>query len=119
MEVREQFADAVREALAGLTPNQASYKTGVSHEQIRKMRHGVVASDPTLRRFAEGLGADLHKLRVAAGYEEEPPSGVVEALGYGLRGAEDISEEGKKQIIEFAKKIREEYPAKKEANEDA
>jgi len=68
--VRSQFAEAVREAMGGLTPNVASYKTGVSDEWIRKMSHGRVPSEAILKRFADGLGADLRKLMVAADYTE-------------------------------------------------
>jgi len=108
MDVSEQFAEAVREALGGLTPNQASYKTGVSHEEIRKMRHGVHALDRTLKRFAEGLGADLHKLRVAAGYEEAL-SDPVEAVRHALkRSAPEVSETTIQLAAEAVKKILEE-----------
>lgn len=60
--IREEFASAVRDALAGLSPNQASYKTAVSDEWIRKMAAGRVPSEAVLERFAKGLGADLRIL---------------------------------------------------------
>jgi len=76
--IREQFAIAINEALNGLTPNEASYKTKVSDEWIRKMSHGRVPSESILAKMANGLGADLRALRVAAGYEQ--PTTIAETL---------------------------------------
>lgn len=75
--IRREFADAVREALGGLSPNQASYKTEISDEWIRKMSNGRVPSEAIVERFARGLDADLEKLRIAAGYQLDSPLKIV------------------------------------------
>jgi len=76
--VRSEFAQAVLEALGGRSANQASYKTEVSNEWIRKMTHGRVPSEAILARFARGLDADLENLRIAAGYLPDDPVKIVE-----------------------------------------
>lgn len=68
--IREEFAKAVEAALGGLSPNQASYKTGVSSEYIRQMRAGKVPSREVIQRFAEGLGVSPLDLMSAAGYDQ-------------------------------------------------
>ncbi len=99
--VREEFAGAVREALGDLTPNQASYKTGISDEYIRKMAHGRVPSEVIVERLAKGLDADLHTLRVAAGYEF--PADIAESIELVVCRNTTLSDEGKRQIIDFAR----------------
>ena len=107
--VIEEFGASVRDALGGLSPNQAHYKTGVSHEYIRKMTHGVVPSIDIIRRFASGLGVDPGRLLVAAGYEIEQPSDAFEAVDLCLRSVDNIPDQGKQQIRVFVKKIEEKY----------
>ncbi len=98
--VRPEFARAVLEELGGLTPNQASYKTQVSDEWIRKMTNGRVPSEAILQRFADGLGADLTKLRIAAGYQQDPD---VEVALEALRGAK--TEATRRRMVEALKQI--------------
>lgn len=92
-------------------------KTNVHASTIGDMARGIIAGPEVIRDFADGLQIDPLPLLIAAGHES--PREVLEILQVGLRAAEDISDEGKKQIMDFAVRIREEYPAKKEGNGDA
>ena len=83
--------------MGDLNVSQATYKTGVSYEYVRTMvAYGRIPSERVLERFAEGLGADLHKLRVAAGYDEE--SDPIKRVEVFLSGMEQLSEFAKDEI---------------------
>jgi len=101
--IRPAFAEAVKAALGDLTFNQAAYKTGLSDEYIRKMAGGRVPSEHVISRFAAGLGADLEKLRIAAGYAQ--PTDVVEAVDCALGGV-DLPEWAKEELRGAAEKLR-------------
>ena len=103
--IREEFAQAMRLALCGLTPNQASYKVQVSDEWIRKMLKGRVPSEAIIHRIAVGLDVNETELLIAAGYEQ--PSDLVERCLISLRNS-DISEEGIKAIEDFIRRRLEE-----------
>jgi len=105
--IRTEFAIEVRQAMGELSPNQASYKTAISDEWIRKMLHGRVPSEEVLDRLARGLDADLQKLRIAAGYDQ--PADVITAVDLAMRCVDNISDEGKQQIRDFVKRIEKEY----------
>ncbi|MCK9570392.1 helix-turn-helix domain-containing protein [Candidatus Pacearchaeota archaeon] len=108
--IKKEFADAVREVLADITPNQASYKTGVSDEYIRKMASGRVPSEVIIERFANGMGADLTKLRIAAGYEQS--TNPVVAVNHALsQTVPNLSEFSKKQILDLVREVTEEVDA--------
>lgn len=106
--IRPQFGEAVHEALGDLSPNQASYKTGVSDEYIRKMSQGRVPSEVIIERFASGLEADLDKLMVAAGYKPDPnPMTAVETA---LRAARpDLPPDVIDAISQFTRGVLEKY----------
>ena len=108
--IKEEFARVVKDFMRGLSAGQVSLKTGISYEYIRRMAYGHVPSEDVLKRFANGMNVDLQTLRIAAGYEQ--PTDAVEAVALGLRGATNIPEDGKSQIIEFAKMIEEKYAGK-------
>ena len=57
--IKPEFGDAVKAALGGLSISQASYKTQISYEYIRKMGYGHIPSPDIIRRFAHGMGIDL------------------------------------------------------------
>ncbi len=104
--IRPEFGEAVIKILDGVSPNQAAYKTGVSDEYIRKMAKGRVPSEVILQRFAEGLGADLQALRIAAGYEQ--PSDPVERVELALRGT-TFTDAAKEQILDLIREMKEKY----------
>ena len=117
--VRREFAEAVMAALGGISPNQASYKTGVSDEYIRKMSNGRVPSVDVIRRFAQGMGVDVQSMLVAAGYEQPPAedraAAALSEMDDHMKGIElslrctDIPERGKQQIMDFVKEMQEKY----------
>jgi len=113
--IRPEFAEAVREALGNLSPNQAAYRTGISDEYIRKLAAGKVPSEAILARLATGLGADLAHLRQAAGYDPSPEMAqaaevmadpALRDVVIRMRGAK--LPETRRRIIEEVKRILEE-----------
>ena len=104
--IKREFGDAVRAALGDLSISQASYKTQISYEYMRKMTYGHVPSPEIIRRFAEGLGVDAEPLLVVAGYEQ--PSDPVERVEIALRGNEHLSDAGVRRIMEFVRETIEE-----------
>lgn len=119
----EEFRQAVKDVLGDMSIAQAGYKTGVSYEYIRTMlAFGRIPSEDILEKFAEGMGADLYKLRVAAGYEEGQPEDLGDYLVAELRqfkGAPRVTREevqkAARKIIEEADRILEEQ--KKDKNQ--
>jgi transcriptional regulator with XRE-family HTH domain len=106
--VSQRFAEAVTAALAGISPSQASYKTEVSYEYIRRMRMGHIPSPEIIERFAKGLGAEVDVLLEAAGYKES--SDPVVAVKLALRANRQLSEATKDQIVQFVEqKLREKH----------
>ncbi len=104
--IKREFADAVRVALGDLSISQASYKTQISYEYIRKMTYGHVASPEIIGRLAEGLGVDAQRLLVVAGYEQ--PTDPVECVKIALRGNKQLSDAGVQRIMDFVKETIEE-----------
>jgi len=86
-----QFGEAVQRVMGSLSPNQASYKTGLSQEYVRRMKLGLVPLRETVEKFAKGLGVDVWPLLIAAGYEE--PTDLRELVRRAIkRGEPEISE---------------------------
>jgi transcriptional regulator with XRE-family HTH domain len=108
---RPEFAELINKMSEGLNNEQVAIRIGTSAEYVRKMRKlGQVPSVDILERIANGMkdkGADLHLLKVVAGYEK--PTHAVEAVELGLRTVNNIPEEGKQQIIDFAKRMEKKY----------
>ena len=104
--ISEKFAEAVRTALGALSPGQASFKTGVSYEYLRRMVMGHVPSEVILERFAKGMDADLMKLRIAAGYEEaeDPVERIAAVLGRATSEGK-MTDDQQRRILEYATKI--------------
>lgn len=107
MAQRPEFAEAVREAIGELSISQVAYKTGVSYEYVRTMvTYGRIPSEVVLHRFAEGLGADLPTLRIAAGYDQ--PSDPVERVKTALNSLpgplEDYQVDRIRDLLEKYKK---------------
>ena len=99
--IKREFGDAVKAALGELSISQASYKTQISYEYIRKMGYGHVPSPEIIRRFAEGLGIDPEPLLVTAGYEQ--PSDPIARVEIALRGNKQLSDAAVGRIIEFVR----------------
>lgn len=107
--ISEGFSDLVSAILDKrcISLRGAMLKTGVTHSVIGEMRKGIIPSRDTIGRFAKGMGVSEQELMVAAGYEQA--TDAVEAVYLALRGATNIPDEGKKQILDFAKKIEQRY----------
>ena len=101
--IRPEFGEAVRAALRGLSPNQAAYKTSISDEYIRNMAGGKVPSEAIIARFAEGLGADLQTLRIAAGYAQEPADALLQDVILELRG-KTLSEADRDLVLDAVRR---------------
>ena len=111
--LKPEFQAAVTEALQGLSVNQASYKTGISYEWLRRMvKYGHVPSEEIIERLAEGLGADLHSLRIAAGYEEE--TDILKRTDLFLNGSPELSEFTKDEIRRLVQEAIEKSQEKKQ-----
>ncbi|MEN6370909.1 MAG: hypothetical protein ABFD64_02760 [Armatimonadota bacterium] len=116
--VKPKFAEAVRDALAGISANQASYKTGVSDEYIRKMAAGRVPSKAIIEKFANGLDSDLHKLLVAAGYEEpgNPVEGIENVIAkYRIEGK--LTPEKQERIMKYVREVIEDVDGQEDIEE--
>jgi hypothetical protein len=106
----QDLADIVNAAMSklGIKSNEQGGKAcGISQECFRLTRGGKIPSEDVLIKMAEGLEIDLKKLRVAAGYEK--PDSVAETVMLALRGTNKIPEEGKRQVIDFVKRMEEKY----------
>jgi hypothetical protein len=95
--VRPQFAAAVRDALGGMRPAEASRLTEISDVYIYKMLAGRVPSEDIIHRFAEGLKKDETTLRVAAGYEQ--PEDLRQYLSVCLDGRLDLKSDDRKEMM--------------------
>ena len=95
----------------GLTLRAAALKSGVSAAYWKDMGDGRVPSEEILERVSAPFeGLDVNELRAAAGYL--PKSGdldAVRAVEFALRGHSSIPEEGKKQILDFVRKVEDIY----------
>jgi len=101
---RDEFAQAVKEAMGELNMSQAAYKTKISYEWVRKMaQQGHVPSEEVLKRLATGLNADLHALRVAAGYVQ--PTTVAETLKQQFAGR--LPDDVLQNLVDFGATIDE------------
>ena len=94
-----------------LTLRAAALKSGVSAAYWKDMGDGRVPSEGILERISAAFeNLDVNELRAAAGYL--PKSGdldAVRAVEFALRGHSSIPEEGKKQILDFVRKIENIY----------
>jgi transcriptional regulator with XRE-family HTH domain len=108
LDKREQFHEAIKEAIGDLSISQVSYKTGISYEWTRKIiQLDQVPSEAILEKLAKGLDYDLEKLLVAAGYKQ--PTDTVTAVEYALNGAEDLSPLAKEQLMQMVREFAEKH----------
>jgi len=103
----EEFQSILREAMAqrGIGISAAAYKCGVSYEWMRKMvQMGHIPSQEVLALVAKGLDLDLGRLRLIAGYDK--PRDLIELADLALRADPDISDEGRKQILDLIREVK-------------
>ncbi|MEN6521823.1 MAG: hypothetical protein ABFD46_11825 [Armatimonadota bacterium] len=114
--VSPEFGKIIKDLLASqsLTFRGAGFKSNISAAYWKDMSDGRVPSEEIIEKIAESFeGVDENEMRAAAGYA--PVYGradAVKAVEFALRGQETIPEEGKKQILEFVKKIEQNYRKK-------
>lgn len=111
--VSSEFARLIKDIMAknSLTFRGAAMRTSISAAYWKDMSDGRVPSEDVIDRIAEEFPeADVNDLRIAAGYSPKvSPEDPVAAVEIALRGQKKISEEGKKQILDFVRKIEEKY----------
>ncbi len=98
----------------GLTFRAAALKSSISAAYWKDMSDGRVPSEEVIARISAAFDdLDENELRDAAGYAPITKNmGALKAVEFALRGNKTISEEGKKQIIEFVKDIEQRYGVK-------
>ena len=111
--VSAEFGELISSFLKrnGLTYRAAAFGSGISAAYWKDMSDGRVPSEDVIERISEAFdGLDENDLRAAAGYAPKPESmDAVKAVEFALRGQEDITDEGKRQILNFVKKIERRY----------
>jgi hypothetical protein len=109
--VRPEFAKAVREALEGMKPSEASGLTGISDVYIYKMLAGRVPSEQIIHKFAEKLPADEKKLRIAAGYDQ--PEDLAEYIMVCLADRKDLTDDEREEVMRAIMPVAEQIKAKR------
>lgn len=111
--VSQEFGELILAFLRrnGLTFRAAAFKSGVSAAYWKDMSDGRVPSDEVITKIASCFDdLDENDLRAAAGYAPDPDKAdAATAVRIALRHQKDISEEGKKQIIDFVKEVQQRY----------
>ncbi len=95
----------------GLTLRAAALRSGISAAYWADMSDGRVPSEEILYRMAQSFTElDENAMRQAAGYGPKMESmDPVEAVEFALRGQKTITEEGKKQIIDFVRETQKKH----------
>ena len=108
-----EFGRLIREFLDqhGLTLRAAALQSGISAAYWKDMGDGRVPSEDVLTKITTAFDdLDINELRAAAGYLPRPGDvDAVRAVEFALRGHADIPDEGKRQILDFVKKIEKKY----------
>jgi hypothetical protein len=111
--VSQEFGRLIGDILKsrGLTFRAAGLMSGISAAYWKDMADGRVPSEEVIARIAASFdGVDENELRHAAGYAPlTDRSDAVKAVEFALRGHSSIPEEGKKQILDFVRRIQAEY----------
>jgi hypothetical protein len=103
--IKPEFAEAVMTAMGGLAVSKVVYKTSISYEYLRRMKHGQVPSEDIIHQFATGLSVDVMPLLVAAGYAK--PEGLEDAIEFDLRVyGNTLSGKAKEQILDFIRQVK-------------
>jgi transcriptional regulator with XRE-family HTH domain len=111
--VSAEFGERIKKIMKdnSLTFRAAAMRTSVSAAYWKDMSDGRVPSEDVIDRIAaEFPEVDVNDLRVSAGYSPKlSADDPVMAVEFALRGQKKISEEGKKQILDFVKMVEEKY----------
>lgn len=121
--VSEEFGRLIHDFLKrnDLTFRAAAFKTGISAAYWKDMSDGRVPSEEVIEKISAVFGElDENELRYAAGYASKPEKiDAVKAVEFALRGNMQIPEEGKRQIIDFVREIKERYSKENSASDKA
>jgi hypothetical protein len=90
----------------GIKPAEAARLSGLHRATVYSIINGDKVGKDALTAFGNIQG-DPSPFLVAAGYEQ--PSDVVERVAMALRCDKILSEEGKQQVLEFVKEMRDKY----------
>lgn len=107
-EYREELADLMLKITAGKSYRQIARDAKISPSTIGNMVIGRVPSSAVCIAVANAVGIEPGILLSSAGL---PAPDAVEAVNLALRGT-DLPEEGKQQIVDFARQTREKYSRK-------
>lgn len=117
--VSHEFASIIKRIISenSLTFRGAALRTSISAAYWKDMSDGRVPSEDVIDRIAaEFPEVDGNELRAAAGYSPKlSANDPVKAVEFALRGQSMIPEEGKKQILDFVKKIERKYSGEEES----
>ena len=107
------YGELIRKILDkhSLTFRAAGLKTCISAAYWKDMTDGRVPSEEIIDKIGAAFpDADLNELRAAAGYSAKMSDmDAVQAVEFALRGQNKLPEEGKKQILDFVKRVQENY----------
>lgn len=94
-----------------LTFRAAGLKTNISAAYWKDMSDGRIPSQEIIERIIEYFPElDANELRAAAGYAPKTTDmDPVQAVEFALRGQKKIPDEGKRQILDFVKRIQSNY----------
>jgi len=111
--VSVEFAELIRRIMRehGLTFRSAGLKTSLSAAYWKDMSDGRVPSEEVIGRICAAFpDIDANELRAAAGYAPAMAEmDAVQAVEFALRGQRKLSEEGKRQIVDFVKRVQNKY----------
>lgn len=96
-----------------LTFRAAAFKSGLSAAYWKDMSDGRVPSEQVITQIAQCFDdLDENELRLAGSYALNPDKmDLVQAVDFAMRRNQAMPDEGKKQIIDFVKKIQKRYAA--------
>lgn len=110
-----EFGAIIKEFLRenSLTFRAAGLKSSVSAAYWKDMADGRVPSEEVIEKIAGAFERlDENELRAAARYAPIPGRlDAVKAVEFALRGQKSISEDGKRQILDFVREIEDKYQA--------
>ncbi|MFQ3549723.1 MAG: helix-turn-helix transcriptional regulator [Armatimonadota bacterium] len=94
-----------------LTYRKVALESGISAAYWKDMSDGRVPSEELITKIANIFDdLDENELLISAGYAPKNDNmDAVRAVEFALRGQKNISDLGKKQILDFVARIQEEY----------
>ena len=111
--VSAAFGEAIKSFLKGngFTFRAASFRSGISAAYWKDMSDGRVPSEEVIQQISGSFeDLDENELRALAGYAPRAENmDAVKAVEFALRGQPGIPDKGKKQIMDYVKKIQQKY----------